>query len=252
MRIVNQPEIEIIQAPDPRKALEIIEEVARTCYASHNCIQEGSAERLTSSLVESGHGAMLEFGGDLVVRLKTTRPVSHEAVRHRLPSFAERSQRYCNFSKEKFGSSIEFLAPCEIKPGTHEYDIWFGSCLDSENAYFKLLGFGVKPENARSSLNQSVVTQIVIGSNFREWLHIFDMRCSQKAWIEMRRCMLPLLAWCYEKYPVIFKKTYDRHINGLTEMLKSGYNAARITEGAKITEYAYENDSLTTVIDRGW
>lgn len=253
MRIISQPEIEIIQFPEPKKALQTIEQVARTCYASHDLIQEGSAERLTTNLVESGHGAMLEFGGDLVVRFKTTRPVSHEMVRQRLASFGERSQRYCNFSKDKFGSSIDFIPPCKIKPGTHEYDIWFESCQNAENSYFKLLALGIRPEDARTALNQSVVTQIVMGSNFRHWMQVLNSRCSSQAWIEMRRVMYPLLAWCYEKYPIIFKKIYDCHVVGFTEMLKNGYKPAKIIEGSRIIEYVYsETNGYELIIDRGW
>ena len=48
----------------------------------------------------------------VTVHFVCDRGVSHEFVRHRIFSFAQESQRYCNYSKEKFGNEITFIIPC--------------------------------------------------------------------------------------------------------------------------------------------
>ena len=74
--------------------LKLIEKIARTCYKSEDKITEDgeSAKKMVSALVKSGHEAMLEHSF-LSVRFYIDRGVSHEAVRHRLFSFAQESTR---------------------------------------------------------------------------------------------------------------------------------------------------------------
>ena len=45
------------------------------------------------------------------VRIICSRGVSHEAVRHRTMSFCQTSQRYVNYTLDKFGNEITFIIP---------------------------------------------------------------------------------------------------------------------------------------------
>lgn len=47
----------------------------------------------------------------ITVKFICNRGVSHEFVRHRVFSFAQESQRYCNYSKDKFNNEITFIRP---------------------------------------------------------------------------------------------------------------------------------------------
>ena len=104
------PYYEILDELDGQKILEKIEKVARTCYKSEGKIQEGSAAKMVASLIKSGHEAMLEHVS-VTVKFVVDRGISHELVRHRLASFAQESTRYCNYSKDDFGSEITFIIP---------------------------------------------------------------------------------------------------------------------------------------------
>jgi thymidylate synthase (FAD) len=44
----------------------------------------------------------------------------------------------------------------------------------------------------------------VVTANFREWRHIFKLRCSKAAHPQMREIMIPLLEEVKETIPVIF------------------------------------------------
>jgi thymidylate synthase (FAD) len=82
--------------------------------------------------------------------------------------------------------------------------VWLESMDESEEKYTKLSELGWSPQQARSVLPNSTKTEIVITSNFREWRHIFRLRCSKAAHPQMREIMVPLLQRCKRLIPVIF------------------------------------------------
>lgn len=104
------------------------------------------------------------------------RGVSHELVRHRVASFAQESTRYCNYSKDKFGSEITVIKPCTLEEHTEEYEVWKKACVFAEKAYFQLLDCGVKPQMARDVLPTSLKTEIVVTATEEEWQHIINLR----------------------------------------------------------------------------
>lgn len=183
-----------------------IEKIARVCYKSEEHISEGveSAERMISKLIEQEHEAMLEHGY-FSVWFMCDRAVSHELVRHRMASFAQESQRYCNYSKDKFGNEITFIQPWWMdEEDDVGYDTWKKSCEDAEKAYFKLLEYGYKPEQARMVLPNCTKTEIVVTANYREWRHILKLRTAFDAHPDMRYLMGGLLGELKEKLPMFF------------------------------------------------
>lgn len=79
MKVVEQ-NYEILDQIDGQAILKKLELIARTCYKSEDKIKEGSAERMVSSLIKSGHHAMLEHVS-LSVKFICDRGISHEIVR---------------------------------------------------------------------------------------------------------------------------------------------------------------------------
>ena len=67
-----------------------------------------------------------------------------------------------------------------------------------------MLKFGATPQIARSVLNNSTKTEIVITANMREWRHIFKLRADAPAHPQMRELMIPLLHELQSKVPVLF------------------------------------------------
>lgn len=217
MKIIN-PSYEILTYISPFGTLELeqIERAARTCYKSEDKIldQAESAKKLIRKLIENGHEAMLEHS-ILSVKFVCDRGVSHELVRHRIVSFAQESTRYCNYSKDKFGSEITVIRPwfvtnTAIGP-TPSYAVWEHACEECEEKYFNLLAIGLSPQDARAVLPNSLKTEVVMTANYREWRHILELRCSEKAHPEMRRLMLPLLKDLHELIPVMFDDIFDRY-----------------------------------------
>ena len=117
---------------------------------------------------------------DVTVKFTTDRGVSHEIVRHR-NSFAQESTRYCNYATEKFGNDITVIRPSWCDSDSVFYTAWLESCKKAEDGYFKLIGMGCTPQQARSVLPNSLKTEVVMTANMQNWDHFFSLRCASDA-----------------------------------------------------------------------
>lgn len=201
-----KPYTQIYKDFDGQKVLQKIEAAARTCYKSEGKIQEGSATKLVAGLIKSGHEAMLEHAS-VTVKFVVDRGISHELVRHRLASFAQESTRYCNYSKDDFGSEITFIIPDYLEYKSEGWNIWKESMKQAEDAYFKMLDFGLSPQQARAVLPNSLKTEVVMTANLREWRHFFKLRAlgtTGKPHPQMLEVAVPLLEDMKNLIPVVF------------------------------------------------
>jgi len=182
-----------------------IERAGRVAYKSEDRITEDSYKAFIEMIVKRGHEAVLEFG-NMIVHFTTDRGISHELVRHRLCSFVQESTRYCNYSKDKFGSELTFIEPSSYSFWQEaEQNLWRASMKDCEATYMTLINHGASPQMARSVLPNSLKTEIVVKANFREWRHIFKLRAiSKAAHPDMRRLMIPLYEQCRKECPAVF------------------------------------------------
>ena len=156
-------------------------------------------EAVHDMLADPPHESVIEHSL-MTVRFVFDRGISHEMVRHRLCAFSQESTRYCNYGK---GDDINFIKPPfwpEEDSGdsavseSEPYDVWEHACLTAESDYNALVNFHkAKPEQARSVLPNSLKTEIVVSTNFREWRHIFRLRTSKRAHPQIREVMVPLL-----------------------------------------------------------
>ena len=115
-------------------------------------------------------------------KITCNRSVSHEFVRHRVFSFAQESQRYVNYSKEKFGKEIKVIKPLYF---TDEFSLkylhWKGACEDAERRYFTLLANNATPQEAREVLPNSCATELIMTGFEFDWEHFFKLRCAKDA-----------------------------------------------------------------------
>lgn len=199
---IIEPRVDLLDELDKNKVYGAVERAARTCYKSEDKISEGSAERMVRALIKNHHEAMLEHFS-FSVKFICDRSVTHELVRHRMCAFAQESQRYCAYTKKKFGASITFIRPLFFREGTMEYEVWKKSCENAERAYFALINSGSPPEQARTVLPNSTKTEIVVTANLREWRHILKLRCDKAAHPQIRQIMNALLEVLRMKIPAV-------------------------------------------------
>lgn len=140
----------------------------------------------------------------ITVHFTTQIAITREYNRHRANSMAEQSTRYCNYTKNKFGSEISINLPTWVseKAGfdgneslpsyqledlcqdvtngeTEEWsllDTWLFANQAAEFAYMKLIEAGCKPQEARVILPLDTNTELVHTAFLKDWKHFFDLR----------------------------------------------------------------------------
>ncbi|MBD5398388.1 FAD-dependent thymidylate synthase [bacterium] len=200
---IVKPRYEILTPINGEEILKLIELAGRTCYKSNDLITPDSAKGFVERIAKRGHESVIEHY-NITVRFICNRGFTHELVRHRLAAYSQESTRYCNYTKDKFGSEITVIKPFEIEENTKEFDLWKSAMENAEKSYMAMMENGSKPENARGVLPIDIKTEIVITTNLREWKHIFELRTSKAAHPSMRELMIPLLKEFQSKIPVIF------------------------------------------------
>ncbi len=177
---------------------KIIELAARTSYKSFSRMGEGTEKKLIAHLVRLGHLSVLEHAHAVFRVRGISRACTHQLVRHRLASFTQESQRYVN--EEAF----EYVIPDAISEESHALELFKKTMETLADTYKKLLDYGIKKEDARFVLPNATTSEIVVSANFREWLHIIELRVSREAQWEIRE--LSTLFWreLYKIAPVVF------------------------------------------------
>ena len=159
----------------------------------------------------------------ITVRFICSRSIANEIVRHRVFSFCQESQRYVNYSLDKFGNEITFVLPQWAIDRTNEvadtYDPltkskryylmdmpileavtkhmvcedraisnWIDSLKRAESDYFYLMSdeCGLKPQEARGVLPNDCKTDIVVTGFVSDWKHFFTLRCAPSAHPDVR------------------------------------------------------------------
>lgn len=113
------------------------------------------------------------FTFKVITQISTSRELNRVSPNN----IAERSTRYCNYSKDKFGNQI-----CICKP--YYYDnleiadqlAFINRMSEYEGNYLNRISRGWKPEDAREFLPLCTATEVVYTYNVREWRHIIDLR----------------------------------------------------------------------------
>ena len=129
--------------------------------------------------------------------------VSREYNRHRNDSPNEESTRYCNYAKEKFGSSLNIIEPCwlydrhdeierklvgqDFKKACswiangqdylfNDIDYWLFANLACEWSYMNLIKLGWKQQQARTILPLDTKTILVHTAFVDDWVNFFNLR----------------------------------------------------------------------------
>lgn len=177
-------------------AEQIIEDAGRTCYQSGG---NGKVGELISKLVKSGHHSVLEHAYATFRIEEVSRALTHQLVRHRLASFSQQSQR---FVKE---SQFDYVIPPEVKNLGEEMMFQYRKNMaEIQDMYDFWKQAGLKNEDARFVLPNACHTEIVMSANFREFRHIFEMRCDKHAQWEIRYLAMKMLGILYGKAPNVF------------------------------------------------
>lgn len=221
MKIVD-PWIQV-EEYDPVKIMKNIERACRTCYRSENLINENSYKILLKNCINRGHESILEHE-KITIRMCCDIGVYKDLTRHRFGSFSIESTRYCNYGKDKFDNSINFIKPIFYTPGAMEdyndpieknnclkTQYWKRAMQEIENTYMDMTNVvGATPDEMRMILPHSTAAEVTMTANIREWKHILDLRTKKMTHPAIRQLLIPLLLKFKEDMPELFNEIeYD-------------------------------------------
>jgi thymidylate synthase (FAD) len=180
-------------------AEEVIEDACRTCYLSfHRKNPPESTRDLIHKILEKGHHSVLEHASATFRVLGGSRVFTHEMVRHRFVSPSQQSQRYVNEARS------EVVVPPSVAGDAEAAARFQGIVDEAHRAYRELIARGVPKEDARYLLPGGTVSEIVLSANFREWRHVFEVRCHPRAHWEIRQVCLEMLRVLKREAPIVF------------------------------------------------
>lgn len=142
----------------------------------------------------------------ITVKFILSRSIAQEYTRHRVFSFAMESQRYCNYSSDRFNNEVTFIVPYwmndeqrnlslesrDICGNTYAEVCFKESLIKAEKAYFTLLKEGWKPQQAREILPNACKTELIMTGFVSDWQHFFELRCDNSAHPQARELAIPL------------------------------------------------------------
>ena len=150
-----------------------IEEAASNCYNS-----EATGDgKIMKHCIKSGHTSVTEFC-DFTFHIEgISRALSHQLVRHRLASYAQRSQRYCS------EGNFDYVVPNSIKSNQGAFEEYTELMYTITDIYRLLQEIGIPNEDARMVLPNACETQIEVKMNLRALMNFMNERlCSCAQW----------------------------------------------------------------------
>ena len=179
--------------PDPERIIEI---AARTCYQSGDKMVPEKMGELLPKLIAMGHESPFEHAYATFRLSDVSRAMTHQLVRHRLLAISQKSQRYVS------EGNFEWVTPSAVAESARaEFD---GDMEVIRAMYKKWKNKGLKNEDARFVLPNACTTELVISANFREWRHVFHVRCHRRAQWEIREVCLEMLKALNREAPHVF------------------------------------------------
>lgn len=190
---------------DCTSAERLIEFAGRNCYQSwDNPANKTNAEYI-KTLLEHGHGSVLEHASATFFVTGISRSLTHELIRHRHLSYSEMSQRYVD---SRYANLV--IPPALVG----KLPIWWEQCVknNSQDNYRLLVqqletaGLPRKQarEAARCVLLNCTETKIVVTGNFRAWRGVIDQRGGDHADAEIRRLVVEVCRLLRERFPACF------------------------------------------------
>lgn len=201
----------VLSQIDTKEALNKLYTACRTCYnagkpedmyATVDETPEENKVKLLSAVIRSGHHSVLEHQTLTFFISGVSRALTHQLVRHRIASYSQQSQRYCEFKDGKF----DYVVPSKIQNNPEALKVFEDMMHADAVAYEKLIQLGLPAEDARSVLPQACCSNIVVTMNIRSFMHFCNERLCTCAQLEIRQLAQEMAKTAGEALP--FLKPY--------------------------------------------
>lgn len=195
-------------ASDP--GTELAKFAGQLCYLSFgpNRTYNAEAQKYMNNVLSQAHGSILEHVAYSILFYGIDRAVTHELVRHRAGmAYSQVSQRYVD--KE----TLRYVMPFKVSGVPAGEKMFFEDIEANVRNYERRVAYlmeteptldGESPRDKRKRVNSfarrvlanEVEAPILVTGNVRAWRHVFEMRLSPHADVEIRRAI-------YEAYKTL-------------------------------------------------
>lgn len=166
---------------------------ARTCYSEKTPqdiwsdiefgkVSDEKMRALIRSVIESGHGTVIEHISFTFAISGVSRSLTHQLVRHRMGvSFDQQSQRYVKYKHPEYTVPASIAEDGELRGK-------FSEAVEANvELYRDLLAQEVPAEDARFLFPNGMQTNLVMTVNLRQLIHMSGLRlCTMAQW-EIRK-----------------------------------------------------------------
>ncbi|HBN07516.1 MAG TPA: FAD-dependent thymidylate synthase [Cyanobacteria bacterium UBA8530] len=143
-------------------------------------------------------GAELSLHGAATFYFKgVSRALTHQLVRHRMASYSQASQRYCN--EENF----EVVVPPSVEE-KGALPLFCRAIAGIRENYRELKESGLKAEDARYLLPNATSSEIAVSMTFEHWANFLALRCDSHAQWEIRNVAHLVKGLLHERLPQSF------------------------------------------------
>src|SRR5687767_15374217 len=180
--------------------------------------QKNPASRPTREYLENikkqGHGRVLEHANYSLLLEGVSRSLTHELVRHRAGfAYSQLSQRYVDESEANFVMPPAIIGDEALESRWREQmeaaQKSYVALVESLMQRYAWVGDKIHRrkmarEAARGVLPNSTETKIVVTGNARAWRTMLELRTSEGAELEIRRCAVAMLKLLSKATPAFF------------------------------------------------
>ena len=200
---------------------KLAEFAGRLCYMSQKNPASRNTREYLENIKKQGHGSVLEHATYSLLLEGVSRSLTHEFVRHRAGfAYSQLSQRYVDESEANF-----VMPPAII--GDEALEASWREQVDAAQASYvalveklmtryawvqdKVHRRKMAREAARGVLPNSTETKIVVTGNARAWRTMLELRSSEGAEFEIRRCAIAIIRILAAEAPAFFSdfETYQ-------------------------------------------
>lgn len=187
---------------------EILEDGTIKDNSADELISVDSQKKLIENVLGWGHRSVIEHVSFTFAVDGVSRAESHQHVRHRIASYSQQSQRFCDTGE------FNVIVPPSIKEDEESYGEYMSLMENIKDNYLTLQSmlrqkFGEKDkranEDARFVLPNACETKFNFTMNCSSLLHFFSERCCTKAQWEIRYIANECLKVCKQELPIVFK-----------------------------------------------
>lgn len=195
--------------PEPLKLLYLC---YRQCYYPGSILDfkddrtRAQKEKFIRSRIKEGHTSVLEHVKFTFAISDVSRTLSHQAVRHRMASWSQQSQRFCEAQKEDGTIDLSFVgAPASIQGDAGAFELFWDTIEEMEHSYSLLREKGISKEDARFLLPNITATNLIGTLNCRSLLNFFELRMDSHAQMEIQLVATKMFDICYRELPCVFE-----------------------------------------------